>query len=133
MRYMSSQLDSTVRIVALSSSLANARDVGQWLGCSSQATFNFAPNCRPLSLELFIQGFNLSHTASRLAAMARPVYAAVVRHGGKLRPRPALVLCLVDGSRDQLLSICLQWHMLMDSRSDFCILIHRNQVYSIAR
>ncbi|EJD74040.1 U5 small nuclear ribonucleoprotein helicase [Loa loa] len=91
MRYMSSQLDSTVRIVALSSSLANARDVGQWLGCSSQATFNFAPNCRPLPLELFIQGFNLSHTASRLAAMARPVYAAVVRHGGKLRPRPALV------------------------------------------
>ncbi|VDK71756.1 unnamed protein product, partial [Onchocerca ochengi] len=91
MRYMSSQLDSTVRIVALSSSLANARDVGQWLGCSSQATFNFAPNCRPLPLELFIQGFNLSHTASRLAAMSRPVYTAIVRHGGKLRPRPALV------------------------------------------
>ncbi|VDN01570.1 unnamed protein product [Thelazia callipaeda] len=91
MRYMSSQLDSTVRIVALSSSLANARDVGQWLGCSSQATFNFPPNCRPIPLELFIQGFNLSHTASRLAAMTRPVYAAILRHGGKLRPRPALV------------------------------------------
>ncbi|VDN59866.1 unnamed protein product [Dracunculus medinensis] len=91
MRYMSSQLDSPIRIIALSSSLANARDIGQWLGCSSQATFNFAPNCRPLPLELFIQGFNLSHTASRLAAMARPVYAAIVRHGGKLQPRPALV------------------------------------------
>ncbi|MFH4977102.1 hypothetical protein AB6A40_003811 [Gnathostoma spinigerum] len=93
MRYMSSQLEqeTTVRIVALSSSLANARDVGQWLGCSSQATFNFAPNCRPVPLELFIQGFNLSHTASRLAAMARPVYSSILRHGGKLRPRPALV------------------------------------------
>lgn len=55
MRYMSSQLDTPVRIVALSSSLANARDIGQWLGCSSQATFNFAPNCRPLPLEVFIQ------------------------------------------------------------------------------
>lgn len=55
MRYMSSQLDSPIRIIALSSSLANARDIGQWLGCSSQATFNFAPNCRPLPLELFIQ------------------------------------------------------------------------------
>uniref|UniRef100_A0A0N5ASB3 U5 small nuclear ribonucleoprotein 200 kDa helicase n=1 Tax=Syphacia muris TaxID=451379 RepID=A0A0N5ASB3_9BILA len=91
MRYMSSQLDSPVRIVALSSSLTNARDIGQWLGCHSQATFNFAPNCRPVPLELFIQGFNLSHTASRLAAMVRPVYAAILRHGGKLRPRPALV------------------------------------------
>ncbi|KAF8382489.1 snrp-200, partial [Pristionchus pacificus] len=91
MRYMASQLDSGLRIVALSSSLANAKDVGAWLGCSSAATFNFPPGTRPVKLELFIQGFNLSHTASRLAAMVRPVYQAVCRHGGKLRPRPALV------------------------------------------
>ncbi|GMT33326.1 hypothetical protein PFISCL1PPCAC_24623 [Pristionchus fissidentatus] len=91
MRYMASQLDSGLRIVALSSSLANAKDVGAWLGCASAATFNFPPGSRPVKLELFIQGFNLSHTASRLAAMVRPVYQAVCRHGGKLRPKPALV------------------------------------------
>lgn len=33
----------------------------------------------------------MSHTASRLAAMTRPVYAAIGRHAGKVHPRPALV------------------------------------------
>uniref|UniRef100_A0A914ZDG7 U5 small nuclear ribonucleoprotein 200 kDa helicase n=1 Tax=Panagrolaimus superbus TaxID=310955 RepID=A0A914ZDG7_9BILA len=89
MRYMSSQLDSKLRIVALSTSLANAKDVCQWLGCTNN--FNFPPSARPLPLEIYIQGFNLSHTASRLAAMVRPVYSAVVRHGGKVRPKPALI------------------------------------------
>ena len=37
------------------------------------------------------QSFNLSHMASRLAAMVRPVYSAVCRHGGKLSPKPALI------------------------------------------
>ena len=42
-------------MVALSSSLSNARDVAQWLGCAPQSTFNFHPNVRPLPLELHIQ------------------------------------------------------------------------------
>ncbi len=52
---MSSQLDRNIRIVALSSSLSNARDVGQWLGCAAQSTFNFHPRVRPVPLELQIQ------------------------------------------------------------------------------
>ncbi|VDM67200.1 unnamed protein product [Strongylus vulgaris] len=55
MRYMSAQLDTSVRIVGLSSSLTNARDIGAWLGCSAAATFNFLPNTRPIPLELYIQ------------------------------------------------------------------------------
>lgn len=57
MRYMASQLheERTVRIVALSSSLSNGRDVAQWLGCTSTATFNFHPNVRPVPLELHVQ------------------------------------------------------------------------------
>ncbi|CAD6191493.1 unnamed protein product [Caenorhabditis auriculariae] len=91
MRYMSSQLESSLRIVALSSSLTNARDLGTWLGCSASATFNFLPVTRPVPLELEIKGFNLSHNASRFAAMERPVYQSISRHAGKLRPKPALV------------------------------------------
>jgi len=55
MRYMSSQLERNIRIVALSSSLSNARDLAQWLGCSSTATFNFHPSVRPVPLELHVQ------------------------------------------------------------------------------
>ena len=43
MRFMSSQLETPLRIVGLSTSLANARDVGEWIGASSHGLFNFPP------------------------------------------------------------------------------------------
>ena len=55
MRYMSSQIERKVRIVALSSSVANAKDLGQWLGATTHGLFNFHPNVRPVPLELHIQ------------------------------------------------------------------------------
>uniref|UniRef100_A0A3Q2ST39 U5 small nuclear ribonucleoprotein 200 kDa helicase n=1 Tax=Fundulus heteroclitus TaxID=8078 RepID=A0A3Q2ST39_FUNHE len=80
MRYISSQIERPIRIVALSSSLSNAKDVAHWLGCSTTATFNFHPNVRPVPLELHIQGFNVSHTQTRLLSMAKPVYHAIMKH-----------------------------------------------------
>ncbi|NWT76401.1 U520 helicase, partial [Prunella himalayana] len=88
MRYISSQIERPIRIVALSSSLSNAKDVAHWLGCSATATFNFHPNVRPVPLELHIQGFNISHTQTRLLSMAKPVYHAVMKHSPK---KPVLV------------------------------------------
>ncbi|XP_045541112.1 putative U5 small nuclear ribonucleoprotein 200 kDa helicase [Papilio machaon] len=82
MRYISSQIGRPIRIVALSLPLADARDVSQWLGCNSNASFNFHPSVRPLPLELHIQGFNISHAASRLAAMTKPIYNAICRFAG---------------------------------------------------
>lgn len=78
MRFMSAQTGRAVRIVALSSPLANARDVAQWLGVSHGHTFNFHPNVRPLPLELYIRGFNQTHAATRFTAMTKPTYQAIV-------------------------------------------------------
>lgn len=80
MRYISSQIEKQIRIVALSASLGDARDVAQWLGCNANATFNFHPSVRPLPLELHVQGFNMTHNASRIAAMSKPVYNAIVKY-----------------------------------------------------
>ncbi len=55
MRFMSSQLETPLRIVGLSTSLANARDVGEWIGASSHGLFNFPPGVRPVPLEIHIQ------------------------------------------------------------------------------
>ena len=71
MRYISSQLEKPIRILALGASMANAKDVANWLGCNANCTFNFHPNVRPVPLELYIQGLNITHTASRLLSMAR--------------------------------------------------------------
>jgi pre-mRNA-splicing helicase BRR2 len=74
--------------VALSSSLSNARDISQWLGCNTTAFFNFHPNVRPVPLELHIQGFNITHNASRIIAMAKPTYHAILKHAPK---KPVIV------------------------------------------
>jgi pre-mRNA-splicing helicase BRR2 len=83
MRYISSQIERNIRILALSSSLSNAKDIAQWLGCSTPGTFNFHPNVRPVPLELHIQGFNITHNASRIVAMAKPTYHAIQKHSPK--------------------------------------------------
>ncbi len=42
-RYVSAQTEVKTRIVACGVSLANARDLGEWMGVPSHAVFNFPP------------------------------------------------------------------------------------------
>jgi pre-mRNA-splicing helicase BRR2 len=83
MRYIPTQTEKKIRIVALSSSVANAKDLGQWLGASTHSLFSFHPNTRPVPLDLHIQGFNVNHTPSRLSAMIKPTYTAISTHSPK--------------------------------------------------
>eukprot|EP01027_Heterolobosea_sp_BB2_P011038 GEZU01016104.1.p1 GENE.GEZU01016104.1~~GEZU01016104.1.p1 ORF type:complete len:2151 (-),score=711.87 GEZU01016104.1:145-6597(-) len=81
MRYISSQLEGhTIRIVGLSSSLANAKDIGEWLGATSHNLFNFPPNVRPVPLEIHIQGFDQYTHSARMLAMSRPTYLFIKNH-----------------------------------------------------
>ena len=68
--------------------VSNCASPEGWLGCTTNTTFNFHPNVRPVPLELHIQGLNVSHTASRLLAMTKPVYHTILQHAPK---KPALV------------------------------------------
>ena len=44
MRMIASQLESgSIRLVGLSTSLANAKDLGEWMGATSHSLFNFPP------------------------------------------------------------------------------------------
>ncbi|XP_065175302.1 U5 small nuclear ribonucleoprotein 200 kDa helicase-like [Sycon ciliatum] len=88
MRYISSQIERSIRIIALSAPVSNARDLAQWIGAPQNATFNFHPNVRPVPLELHIQSYNISHTMSRLLAMIKPTYNAILKHAPA---EPALI------------------------------------------
>lgn len=83
-RYMSSQLeaDNGIRIVGLGASIANAKDIGDWIGVSGKSLFNFSPKARPMPLEIYFESFEQSNYSARLMAMAKPVYNAVTRHLG---------------------------------------------------
>ena len=77
MHYIALQMETNMRIIGLSVSLSNAKDLGEWLGASKSAIFNFSPQVRPVPLELHIQSFSIPHFPSLMLAMAKPTYAAI--------------------------------------------------------
>ncbi|KAF3629042.1 U5 small nuclear ribonucleoprotein kDa helicase [Capsicum annuum] len=80
MRYISSQVENNIRIVALSTSLANAKDLGGWIGATSHGIFNFPPRVRPVPLEIHFQGVDIVNFEARMQAMTKPTYTAIVQH-----------------------------------------------------
>jgi activating signal cointegrator complex subunit 3 len=88
LRYMSSVTGRAVRFVALSTALANAQDVGDWLGVPPRGLFNFRPSVRPVPMEAHIQGFPGKHYCPRMASMNKPAFAAITTYAPD---RPALV------------------------------------------
>ena len=77
MRFVSAQTENKIRIIALGSSLANARDLGEWIGATSASIFNFHPSARPVPLEISIQGFNVPHFSSLMLSMAKPTFNGI--------------------------------------------------------
>ncbi|KAL8850716.1 MAG: hypothetical protein Q9221_004364 [Calogaya cf. arnoldii] len=79
MHYIALQMEKNMRIVGLSVSLSNARDIGEWLGANKHTIYNFSPHVRPVPLELHIQSFTIPHFPSLMLAMAKPTYSAILQ------------------------------------------------------
>ncbi|KAI0280130.1 Sec63-domain-containing protein [Russula aff. rugulosa BPL654] len=79
-RYVSAQTEVKTRIVACGVSLANARDLGEWIGASSHTVFNFSPSARPLDMDIHIQSFSIPHFPSLMIAMSKPAYLAIAEY-----------------------------------------------------
>ena len=92
----------------------NCKDIAQWLGCSTNCTFNFHPNVRPVPLELHIQGFNMTHNASRIVQMAKPTYNAIIAHS----PRKPVIVFVPSRKQTRLTAIDLLTYAAADSQPD---------------
>ncbi|KAM6593870.1 DExH-box ATP-dependent RNA helicase DExH14 [Cannabis sativa] len=88
MRYISSQTDRAVRFVGLSTALANASDLADWLGVGEIGLFNFKPSVRPVPLEVHIQGYPGKFYCPRMNSMNKPAYAAICTHSST---KPVLI------------------------------------------
>ncbi|KAI9189074.1 putative steryl acetyl hydrolase mug81 [Blastocladiella emersonii ATCC 22665] len=88
MHYIAETTKQPIRIVGLSTALANARDLADWLGIKPTGMFNFKPAVRPVQIETYIDGFAGKHYCPRMATMNRPCYAAILRHSPT---KPALI------------------------------------------
>eukprot|EP00927_Polykrikos_kofoidii_P084346 TRINITY_DN8859_c2_g1_i1.p1 TRINITY_DN8859_c2_g1~~TRINITY_DN8859_c2_g1_i1.p1 ORF type:complete len:2277 (+),score=381.93 TRINITY_DN8859_c2_g1_i1:118-6948(+) len=83
MRYISCNLDKPIRFVGLSTALANAHDIADWLGIGIVGLFNFKPSVRPVPMLAHIQGYPEKHYVARMAQMNKPCLHAIKNHAVK--------------------------------------------------
>lgn len=93
--FISSHTSKTVRVVGLSTAMANARDLADWLGIGQVGLFNFRPSVRPVPLEVHIHGFPGQHYCPRMASMNKPTFQAIRSHS------PAKPVLIFVSSRRQ--------------------------------
>ncbi|KAK0672891.1 Sec63 Brl domain-containing protein [Cercophora samala] len=119
MHYIRTQTELPVRIVGLSVSLANARDVGEWIDAKKHDIYNFSPHVRPVPLELHIQSYTIPHFPSLMLAMAKPTYLAITqmspdqpalifvpsRKQTRATARDILTAALADDDEDRFLNV----------------------------
>ena len=118
-RYVSAQKEVKTRIVACGVSLANVRDLGEWIGAPTHAIFNFAPSARPFDMDIHLQSFAIPHFPSLMIAMSKPAYLAIremsptkpvilfvpSRKQCGLTANDLLLHCLADGAENRFLNI----------------------------
>ena len=78
--FIGSHTQHNVRVIGLSTALANAKDLADWLGITSQGLFNFHPAVRPVQLEVHIDGYPGKHYCPRMATMNKPSFIAIKTH-----------------------------------------------------
>ncbi|PMD25163.1 Sec63-domain-containing protein [Hyaloscypha hepaticicola] len=117
MHYIRSQTDLPLRIVGLSVSLSNARDIGEWIDAKKHNIYNFSPHARSVPLELHIQSFTIPHFPSLMLAMAKPAYLSILqmspetpaiifvpsRKQARATTRDLLLACAASDDEDQFL------------------------------
>ncbi|XP_044714925.1 sec63 brl domain-containing protein [Hirsutella rhossiliensis] len=117
MHYIRTQTELPMRIVALSVSLANARDIGEWIDAKKHEIYNFGPHVRPVPLELHIQSFSNPHFPSLMLSMAKPAYLAITqmspdkpamifvpnRKQTRSTARDLMAACVIDDDEDRFL------------------------------
>eukprot|EP00794_Sanderia_malayensis_P000549 gene549-1206_t len=86
--FISSHVSKSMRIVGLSTALANARDLADWLGIENVGLFNFRPSVRPVPLQVHIAGFPGKHYCPRMATMNKPAFKAIQTHSPE---KPVLI------------------------------------------
>eukprot|EP00897_Mesotaenium_endlicherianum_P001872 jgi/Mesen1/1712/ME000138S00568 len=112
MRYISAQTSQPIRFVGLSTALANARDLADWMGIDTVGLYNFKPSVRPVPLEVHIQGHPGRFYCPRMNAMNKPTYAAITTHS----PRKPVLVFVSSRRQTRLTALDLIQHAAADEK-----------------
>lgn len=87
-RLMLAETERQVRLVATGISIANARDIAEWLGIQPECIFNFHPRVRPISMEAIVNNFDQPEPNVRFYAITSQLCKDLTRHSKK---KPTLI------------------------------------------
>lgn len=78
MRYINSENPNSFRMICLSTSLADYREVAEWIGAPPENTLNFHSSVRPNSVEVIFNSYDQPIRESRLHMMQKSLMQNVM-------------------------------------------------------
>ena len=84
MNFMANQTGYKVRMIGLSTAIANGMDVGNWFGVEPHYLFNFRPSVRPVPVEIHFRGFSEKNYCPRMNSMNKPAFIDIKKFAGGL-------------------------------------------------
>ncbi|XP_033120994.1 activating signal cointegrator 1 complex subunit 3-like isoform X2 [Anneissia japonica] len=125
--FISSHMERKVRIIGLSTALANAKDLADWLGITQLGLFNFRPSVRPVPLEAHIEGFPGKHYCPRMATMNKPTFKAIKTHS----PTKPTLIFVSSRRQTRLTALDLIAYLATDENSKQWLHMPENEMESI--
>ncbi|CAF0861832.1 unnamed protein product [Brachionus calyciflorus] len=110
--FISSHTNYPVRVIGLSTALANAMDLANWLGIKQMGLYNFKPSVRPVPLEVHIQGFPGKFYCPRMATMNKPCFQEIQIHS----PAKPVLIFVSSRRQTRLTALDLISYLALDSR-----------------
>ncbi|VDP52059.1 unnamed protein product [Heligmosomoides polygyrus] len=102
---------SPARLIGLSTALANAGDVAEWLGIKDEGLFNFRPSVRPVPIDVHIQGFPDQHYCPRMALMNKPAFKAITAYS----PLKPVLVFVASRRQTRLTAMAFISHLVAES------------------
>ena len=88
MNLIAAKTGEKVRMIGLSTAMANGADVADWFGVLKYFFFNFRPHVRPVPITIYFDGFSEKHYCPRMSTMNKPAYNAIKKFSDG---RPTLI------------------------------------------
>jgi activating signal cointegrator complex subunit 3 len=136
MRYISCNLDRQIRFVGLSTALANAHDIADWLGIGIVGLFNFKPSVRPVPMTVHLQGYPEKHYVPRMASMNKPCFHAIKNHAVKADGIKPTLIFVSSRRQTRLTALDIIAFMTSDPDEDpkqFCKMEPHEVEYAVRR
>ncbi|EAN79402.1 ATP-dependent RNA helicase, putative [Trypanosoma brucei brucei TREU927] len=114
MRFIGWHRNAPIRLIGLSTAVANPADLTSWLGVSHKwAVFNFDPSVRPVPMRVHIAGYHGRNYCPRMAAMNKPVYNAICEKS----PNKPVIVFVSSRRQTRLTAMALIGFLVMEQNT----------------